>query len=135
MNEGDWNDAGASVLGMQLRTADDEVLVWFNRRAEAGDRASCREGDWAVGSSSDDKAPVAFTGSIVHLPPRSVVALVRAQIPRTSRSRFRRRRNRRLRPSSRQIRRSNPNEQPPAPVEEPPPASYPDETATAARRH
>ena len=34
MNEGDWNDSGASVLGMHLRHKDDEVLVWFNRRVE-----------------------------------------------------------------------------------------------------
>src|SRR5690606_30840759 len=34
MSEADWHDAGASVLGMQLATAHDEVLVWFNRRTE-----------------------------------------------------------------------------------------------------
>ena len=34
-----------------------------------------------VGLLSDDKALVAFTGSIVLLPPRSVVAVVRGQVP------------------------------------------------------
>lgn len=34
MNEGDWRDSAASVLGMQLTNKDDQVLVWFNRRAE-----------------------------------------------------------------------------------------------------
>ena len=34
MNEGDWSDPAASVLGMHLRTPSDEVLVWFNRRIE-----------------------------------------------------------------------------------------------------
>ena len=65
---------------MQLRTSDDEVLVWFNRHAEAV-TAMLPGGGWAVGLLSDDKTPAAFTGNTIFLPPRSVVALVRAQIP------------------------------------------------------
>ena len=52
MNDGDWNNAGQSVLGMQLTTADDEVLVWFNRHAEDV-TAQLPEGGWEVGLLSD----------------------------------------------------------------------------------
>jgi glycogen debranching enzyme len=81
MNAGDWNDGGASVLGMWLRTADDNVLVWFNRHAEPFE-AKLPPGHWDAGLVSLDKAePLIVPGSIV-LPPRSVVALVpAAQIP------------------------------------------------------
>ena len=81
MNHDDWNRAGQSVLGMQLRTVDDDVLVWFNRHAESI-TAMLPVGGWAAGLASDDKTPVAFTGNTVLLPPRSVVALIRAQIPK-----------------------------------------------------
>jgi glycogen operon protein len=80
MNEGDWNEAGASVLGMQLRTVDDEVLVWFNRRIDAIE-AKLPEGAWAIGMQSDDQAEVAFKAGRVRVPGRSVIALLRAQIP------------------------------------------------------
>jgi glycogen operon protein len=76
MNEGDWANAGQSVLGMHLRTEDDEVLVWFNRHAEAV-LASMADDDWVVGLQSDDATPAVITGRTVLLPPRSVVALVR----------------------------------------------------------
>lgn len=78
MSEGDWQESGASVLGMQLRTRDDEVLVWFNRRTEPV-VARLPEGDWVVGIESDDQADVAFSEGTVTLTPRSVVALVRDQ--------------------------------------------------------
>ena len=39
-------------------------------------------GGWEVGLLSNDKTPAAFTGNTIFLPARSVVALVRAQIPR-----------------------------------------------------
>jgi glycogen operon protein len=77
MNEGDWQESGASVLGMQLRTKDDEVLVWFNRRAEPV-VARLPEGNWAVGIESDNTDNVAFSEGTATLTPRSVVALVRA---------------------------------------------------------
>ena len=80
MNDGDWNNPGQSVLGMQLRTANDELLVWFNRHAE-DTPARLPEGHWAIGLVSDDKATVAFTHGGVVLPARSVLALVRAQVP------------------------------------------------------
>ena len=78
MNEGDWNDASASVLGMHVRHKDDEVLVWFNRRVEPV-VARLPEGSWAVGIKSDDAADVPFTEGTATLPPRSVVALIRPQ--------------------------------------------------------
>lgn len=78
MNEGDWNDASASVLGMLLHHKDDEVLVWFNRRIEPV-VARLPEGDWAVGIQSDPNAEIAFTEGTATLSPRSVVALVRPQ--------------------------------------------------------
>ncbi|MGN6100524.1 MAG: glycogen debranching protein GlgX [Devosia sp.] len=34
MNDGDWNDPGASVLGMHLDMAGDELFFWLNRRFE-----------------------------------------------------------------------------------------------------
>ena len=77
MNEGDWQDSSASVLGMQLRNKDDEVLVWFNRRSEPV-VAHLPEGQWAVGIQSDDTAEVGFSEGTATLTPRSVVALVRA---------------------------------------------------------
>ena len=78
MTDGDWQDSSASVLGMQLRTKDDEVLVWFNRRAEPV-VARLPEGDWVVGIESDDQAEVAFSEGTITLTPRSVVALTRDQ--------------------------------------------------------
>jgi glycogen operon protein len=80
MNDGDWTNPGQSVLGMHLRTAHDELLVWFNRHAEAVP-ARLPEGQWAIGLVSDDKATVGFTHGGVTLPARSVLALVRAQVP------------------------------------------------------
>lgn len=76
MNEGDWNNSGASVLGMHLRHKDDEVLVWFNRRVEPV-VARLPEGEWAVGILSDNGSAVALSESTATLTPRSVVALVR----------------------------------------------------------
>lgn len=77
MNEGDWRDSAASVLGMHLTNKDDQVLVWFNRRTEPV-VARLPEGNWAVGVQSDNSAEVAFTEGTATLTPRSVVALVRA---------------------------------------------------------
>lgn len=76
MNEGDWRDSAASVLGMHLTNKDDQVLVWFNRRTEPV-VARLPEGSWAVGVQSDNSAEVAFTEGTATLTPRSVVALVR----------------------------------------------------------
>jgi glycogen operon protein len=79
MNEGDWRDSGASVLGMHLRVADDEVLVWFNRRTEPVSAAlPAREGfsGWDVGIGSDAAANVEINDNRVMLPARSVLALV-----------------------------------------------------------
>jgi glycogen operon protein len=76
MSEGDWHDAGASVIGMQLRHEDDEVLVWYNRRIDAVE-AQLPEGDWAIGIQSDADAEVSIENGVANLPPRSVVALVR----------------------------------------------------------
>jgi glycogen debranching enzyme len=80
MNQGDWNHASASVLGMHLATADDEVLVWFNRRIEAVD-ARLPPGPWAIGLVSDDQAAVTFKADRVRVPGRSVLALIRGQVP------------------------------------------------------
>jgi glycogen operon protein len=80
MNEGDWGDAGASVLGMHLRTTADEVLVWFNRRVDTV-HAKLPPGDWDVGLVSDPDSQPNTEGWVVDLPPRSVVALVRATLP------------------------------------------------------
>ena len=77
MTQGDWDDASASVLGMHLTHKDDEVLVWFNRRAEPV-VARLPEGNWAVGILSDNLASVALSDGTATLVPRSVVALVRA---------------------------------------------------------
>lgn len=78
MNDGDWNDSGASVLGMHLRDQDDEVLVWFNRRIEPV-VARLPEGDWSVGLQSEDGSDVPIQDGTATLPPRSVVALIRPQ--------------------------------------------------------
>src|SRR5688572_29121399 len=80
LTEADWNDAPASVLGMHLRSPGDEVIVWFNRRIDAVE-ARLPEGPWAIGFISDDDAAVSFRGGAVKLPARSVLALVRGQIP------------------------------------------------------
>lgn len=76
MNESDWHDATASVLGMHLATTSDEVLVWFNRRTETVP-AKLPDGDWVVGLSSDDQSEAPISGNSILLPARSVVALVR----------------------------------------------------------
>jgi glycogen operon protein len=78
MTEGDWNNAGASVLGMHLNMADDEILIWFNRRAEAMPLV-LPQGEWSVGLTSDDKSEIAIADGKTTLPARSVMALVRPQ--------------------------------------------------------
>lgn len=76
MSEGDWNEPGASVLGMHLRHEADEVLVWFNRRIDAVD-ARLPEGDWTHGIQSDPDFDIAIADGIAKVGPRSVVAFVR----------------------------------------------------------
>jgi glycogen operon protein len=76
MTEGDWNEGGASVLGMHLRHKDDEVLIWFNRRIDPVD-AQLPQGDWVVGIDSDPETAVTFADGRVRIGPRSVLALVR----------------------------------------------------------
>ena len=78
MGGADWHARGASVLGMHLRIADDEVLVWFNRRAERVlARLPHRELGWSVGIISDDGAEATMGGEdAALLPPRSVMVLV-----------------------------------------------------------
>jgi glycogen operon protein len=76
MGQGDWEDAAASVLGLWLSAPADEVLVWFNRRAEPVE-AQLPEGGWTVGLCSDAEAEVLIEPGRVMLPLRSVVALVR----------------------------------------------------------
>jgi len=76
MNEADWNEQTASVLGVQLRHKDDEALVWFNRKTEPV-VAHLPTGAWSVGIQSDPNAEVFLTEGTATLTPRSVVALVR----------------------------------------------------------
>jgi glycogen debranching enzyme len=75
MTEGDWGDPHASVLGMELRSGKDHVLVWFNRRAEPAS-VKLPRGGWLLGLISDDKATVGFRSGEAVLPPRSVVVLL-----------------------------------------------------------
>ena len=77
MTEADWREGAASVLGMHLDIGGDEVIVWFNRRAEEV-RAGLPEHEqgWSVALVSDDKAEVAPEDGAVVLPPRSVLVLV-----------------------------------------------------------
>ncbi len=82
MNDGDWNDASGSVLGMRLQTSDEDLIVWFNRRIEPV-LGRLPQGYWTLGLVSDDKAVVPLADGAVTLPPRSVVVLVKAQIPQT----------------------------------------------------
>ena len=76
--------------------------MWFNRHAETKP-ARLPEGTWQVGFVSDDQEPLPIADGAVTLPPRSVVALLRAQIPPDK----------------------NPNEVPPD-KEPPPPAKEPE---------
>ena len=79
MEAEDWTRSGESVLGMHLARGDDEVLVWFNRHSDPVE-ARLPAGHWGVGLVSDDASGVVFLAADrVRLPPRSVVALVRAQ--------------------------------------------------------
>jgi glycogen operon protein len=78
MTEGDWNDGNASVLGMDLKHKQDEVLIWFNRRIEAVE-AKLPEGDWVVGIDSDPDTAVSIADGKVQIGARSVLALVRPQ--------------------------------------------------------
>ena len=80
MNDGDWNNADQSMLGMQLKTVDDEVLVWFNRHADAAP-AHLPDGGWVVDFVSDEKEDLPVADGMITLPARSVVALIRAQVP------------------------------------------------------
>jgi glycogen operon protein len=83
MDNGQWTDPGASVLGMHLNMAGDEVLVWFNRMSEPASIPLGPTGRrWAVGLVSDDTAEVKLDRSHVVVPPRSVLALVPSQLGR-----------------------------------------------------
>jgi len=77
MTEGDWNEAGASVLGMHLRVPDDEVLVWYNRQIEPV-MAALPDGGWALGIASGDAESVTIADGHVRVPGRAVIVLVRA---------------------------------------------------------
>jgi glycogen operon protein len=79
MTEGDWHDPSGSVLGMQLRYRKDEVLVWFNRKAEPVS-AQLPKGDWTVGLASDGSEDLIGESGAAALPPRSVTALVRPEV-------------------------------------------------------
>jgi glycogen operon protein len=82
MDEGQWTDPGASVLGMHLNLAGDEVLVWFNRMSEPADIPLGPTGrEWQVGLVSDDTADIVLDCTHVVVPPRSVVALLPAPNP------------------------------------------------------
>ena len=78
MSEADWHDNAGSVLGMQLATPKDEVLVWYNRRVETVP-AKLPEGQWSIGLVSDDTAETPISGNTLILPARGVVALVRGK--------------------------------------------------------
>ena len=80
MGEAEWRQDDASVLGMQLHMAGDEVLVWFNRLVEPVP-ARLPQGRWTVGLQSDGGAEAPIANGAVTLPPRTVVALVHGQIP------------------------------------------------------
>ena len=79
MNEQDWNEASASVLGMHLVQGDDDLIVWFNRRVEPV-LARLPEGYWTVGIISDDRAVLPLADRAATLPQRSVVVLVRGRV-------------------------------------------------------
>jgi glycogen operon protein len=80
MADGDWNDAGGSVLGMRLQVPEEDLIVWFNRRIDPV-LARLPEGYWQIGMASDDTAVVPLADGAVTLPPRAVVVLVKGQIP------------------------------------------------------
>ncbi len=75
----DWNEAGASVLGIRLTHGEDDVMVWFNRRIDPV-LARLPEGYWKAGLCSDDRAVVPVAAGAATLPPRAVVVLVRSHI-------------------------------------------------------
>lgn len=79
MQVGDWNEAGASVLGIRLTHGADDLIVWFNRRIEPV-LARLPEGYWKAGLCSDDTAVVPVAAGAATLPPRAVVVLVKSQI-------------------------------------------------------
>ncbi|HEY8574895.1 MAG TPA: glycogen debranching protein GlgX [Devosia sp.] len=76
MNEGDWGDSTASVLGMHLHNKEDEVVVWFNRRVEPV-VARLPQGEWMIGIVSDPGTEIVLRDGTATLGPRSVVALIR----------------------------------------------------------
>jgi glycogen operon protein len=65
---------------MRLQTAEEDLIVWFNRRIDPV-LARLPEGFWTVGLVSDDQAVLPLADRAATLPPRSVVALVKGQIP------------------------------------------------------
>ena len=79
MTDQDWNEDSASVLGMWLQSASDELIVWFNRRMEPV-LAHLPEGPWQIGLLSDDQAVLSVADGAATLPPRSVVVLVRGKV-------------------------------------------------------
>jgi glycogen operon protein len=80
MGNEDWENPSQSVVGMQLNIASDEVLVWFNRHAESV-TAKLPSGSWVVDFVSNDEEQLPVEAGSLSLPARSVVALIRAQVP------------------------------------------------------
>jgi glycogen operon protein len=85
MTEGDWNDPHGSVLGMHLEMGGDEVLVWFNRRADmVVAQLPVRDGGWTLALVSDVAAvdvAIEAAENTLALPPRSVVLLAASPTP------------------------------------------------------
>jgi glycogen operon protein len=131
MSPDDWSNADQSMLGMQLRIADDEVLVWFNRHAEEKP-ARLPEGNWAVGFVSAEQEGLPIVDGTVTLPPRSVVALVRAQVPPDKPSEVPPEKGPEPAREPEGVPPSGPPEQDPTPVEAPPPQFPTDVPPTTA---
>ncbi|HEY1156873.1 MAG TPA: hypothetical protein VGE95_11360, partial [Arthrobacter sp.] len=58
----------------------EDLIVWFNRRIDPV-LARLPEGYWTVGLVSDDQAVLPVADRAATLPPRSVVVLLKGQIP------------------------------------------------------
>ncbi len=82
MDDDDWHDAGASVIGMHLHVDGDELIIWFNRWVDAVD-VSLPEpttgNGWASGICSSAEEPAFGDAGLLSLPSRSVVAIVPAE--------------------------------------------------------
>lgn len=79
MEDGDWQEGGASIVGLHLNIDDDQVIIWLNRWVDPL-QVNClvaANTDWEVGFSSSPDATISGEDpGVFEVPARAVIVLV-----------------------------------------------------------